>query len=129
MASTQCLPIDAGTTPTLWLGGMAASNAEVFARLYLTVFSDAGCNTPTGFTDFAFITSSTAWQPILGAVAIPAGTFAVRMNADAVPSTAGLPQFTTAFDNLYVGTEPLVFADGFEIAGSTCAWSTTVGGP
>lgn len=125
--STQCIPVDPTSTPILWLGAMVTSSAEVYARLYLSAFSDAECATPNGFSDFAFTTSSPTWSSILDPVTVPVGAASVRLSVDMIPPVNGLPQYTGAFDRFYLGTVPVVFADGFEAEGSVCAWSSAVG--
>lgn len=124
--STQCVPVDPTSTPILWLGAMVTSSEEVYARVYLSAFSDEDCATPTTFSDFAFTTSSSAWTSILDPVMVPVGAASVRLMADMIPPVNGLPQYTGAFDQFYLGTVPLVFADGFEAEGSACSWSSAI---
>jgi hypothetical protein len=125
--STQCIPVDPSSTPILWLGAMVSSSVEVYARLYLSAFSDADCETHATFSDFAYTTSSPTWSSILDPVTVPAGAASVRLGADLIPPINGMPQYTGAFDQFYVGTVPLVFADGFEAEGSVCSWSSAAG--
>jgi hypothetical protein len=125
--STQCIPVDPTSTPTLWLGAMVTSSVEVYARLYLSAFSDTDCATPDGFSDFAFTTSTPSWSSILDPVTVPVGAASVRLTVDMIPPVNGLPQYTGAFDRFYLGTVPVVFADGFEAEGSVCAWSSAAG--
>jgi hypothetical protein len=124
--STQCIQVDPASTPLLWLGAMVTSSEVVYARLYLSAFSDEDCVTPTTFSNFAFTTSSSSWSPILDAVTVPTGAASVRLMADMIPPVNGLPQYTGAFDHFYLGISPVVFADGFEAEGSTCSWSAAV---
>lgn len=128
MYSTQCIPVDPTATPILWAGAMVTSSADVYARVFLSAFSDEDCVTPAGFSDFAFTTSSATWSSILDPVTVPVGAASVRLSADMIPPVNGLPQYTAAFDQFYLGAVPVIFADGFEAEGSVCSWSSSVGG-
>ncbi|MFN7942814.1 MAG: hypothetical protein U0X73_14595 [Thermoanaerobaculia bacterium] len=127
--SQECIDVDPVATPALYLGGLYKSAGAGYARLYLQYFAAAGCVGPTGWSDWVYGGDSPAWAPLLGAVAIPAGVAAVRVWGDFVPLTASAPQFTGAYDRLYLGATPLLFADDFEFGGgSACRWSSVAGG-
>lgn len=127
--SQQCIPVDPVATPTLHLGVLYRTPANVFARLVLAFYSDAGCLTPAGFSSFVFDTTSADWKRLLGPVALAGNAQAVQVWADFNPAQAGLPQYTGSFDRFYLGVPALLFADSFEAeSGSTCHWSVVVGG-
>ncbi len=129
MYSQQCVPVDPVATPTLYLGGLYKTPASVWARLYLSFFSDGACTTFASWSEFAFGATSPTWRAILGPVSIPAGVGSVRVWADFNPMVAGLPQYTGSYDRIYLGAVPQLFADGFEAeSGSACHWSDIVDG-
>ncbi len=129
MTSLQCIPVDPLATPELHLAGMYKATANVYARIYLQVFSDAGCSTPIGFSATVFGGTSVAWNRIADVVAIDANAASVVVNVDGNPANFGEPQFTMEWDRFYLGAAPEIFLDDFEFeSGSACHWSAVVGG-
>jgi hypothetical protein len=129
MVSSQCIPVDPVAHPAMQLAGMYKTTANVFARIYLQFFSDTGCTTPIGFSDFVVGGTSAAWKRIADSVLLDANAGSVYIWADGNPSIAGEPQFTMSWDRFYFGVEPVLFVDDFEFeSGSSCHWSSVVGG-
>jgi hypothetical protein len=127
--SEQCLPVDPAATPTLYLGALFSTPANVHARLYLTLYSDGACQTHAGFSPTIFATGPLGWTRLLGAVAIPGTVHSVVLASDFNPAEAEQPQYTGSYDRFYVGVAALLFADDFEAeSGSACHWSAIVGG-
>ncbi|MBZ0089771.1 MAG: hypothetical protein K8H90_05260 [Thermoanaerobaculia bacterium] len=126
--SDQCVPIDPAVTPTLYLGALFSTPAHVYARLYLTQYSDGACQTHSGFSATLFAEGPSGWSRLLDAVAIPGNVHSVRLSSDFNAVEAGEPQYTGSFDRFYLGAAALLFADDFETeSGSACHWSAIVG--
>jgi len=126
---SECIPVDGATTPTLWLGELYQTGATVFARMYLDFWDDTTCGTTfLGFSGFVATAAGSGWQRLLGSVSVPAATQRVRFWIDFNPQVSGIPQYTAAVDQVYLGVEPLLFADGAEAdGGSVCRWSAKLG--
>jgi hypothetical protein len=126
---SACIAVDALATPNLYLGTLYTTTANVYARLYLHFYSDGACD---GFSDLGFsggslfAGTSPSWSHLLGALPILAEAGSLRIVLDFNPAIAGSPQFTGAFDRIYLGVEPRLLIDGFEVdGGSTCRWTST----
>jgi len=129
ITSQQCIVVDPVTTPVMQVAGMYRTTASIYSRIYLQVFSDTECLTPTGFSSFVFGGTSAAWNRIAGAVAIDSPTTSVRVYVESYVQTSGGPAFTVQWDRLYFGVLPEIFLDDFEFeSGSSCRWSNVVGG-
>jgi hypothetical protein len=128
MLSEQCIAVDAGVTPTLYLGGLYTTPANVYATLYLKFFTDGTCSTGISFSPTLFGFLSLTWAPLLAPIPIPAGTGSLLVSAEFSAVAGPLPQYTGSFDRLYLGVLPRIFVDGFEAeSGSACNWSNIVG--
>lgn len=128
VTSDQCIPVDPATTPDLVLAGIYRTAGDVFARIYLQIFSDGNCTAPIGFSSTFFGGTSASWNRIAGVVTLGSGVGSVFVFADVIPSTSGGPSFTVDWDRFYLGVEPQVFRDDFEFeSGSACHWSAVVG--
>lgn len=128
--SQQCLEVDGEATPTLHLGALYRSAAEVYVRLYLTLYSDAACSAFAGYSNFAATAAPAGWSWLLGPVSLGPSVRSVRLSADFNPKSAGIAAYEGEFDRFYVGSEPLIFADGFEDDPALCLrWSGGVGLP
>jgi hypothetical protein len=124
-----CIVLDGSTTSSIWLAGRQRTEANVWSRFYLQLFSDSACTVFTFWSAEAFASGSPTWAFHLGEVAIPENTGSALFWLDFNPKVLGLSQFTAAVDELYLGSEPLLFADGFEAdSGSPCRWSVVVDG-
>ncbi len=122
--STQCIPVDPGTTPELYLSAMYKTNANVWARLYARFSTDATCNGFAAWSATAFNGTSATWEFIRGTISVPGNALALEVYADFNPQVGGIPAFTGSWDRFYVGVEPQLFLDGFEAeGGSACHWS------
>ena len=128
MVSEQCVPVDAVATPTLYLGALYKSAADVYARLYLQFFSDGSCATFDGWSATVFASISPTWNSILGPIPISATAGSAKVWAEYIPASAAEPQYTGSYDRIYLGVLPWIFVDDFEAeSGSACHWSTIVG--
>ncbi|MEO8195653.1 MAG: hypothetical protein ABI689_02910 [Thermoanaerobaculia bacterium] len=128
LVTEQCIAIDSVATPSLYLGAMYQSTADIYARFYLELFSDAACNTHSSWSAQAFGGTSAAWNRVMSAIAIEPAASSLRVWVDIIPATSGAPPFAAAIDRLYLGVEPQLFLDGFEPeSGTTCYWSSVVG--
>lgn len=129
MSSQQCILVDPGANPEMFLAGMYRTTGNVFARIYLQRFSDSDCSTGIGFTGMIAGDSSPEWNRIAGTLEIASGTVAVRLMADNNVAILGAPVFTVQWDRFYLGLAPEIFLDDFEFeSGSSCRWSNVVGG-
>ena len=129
ITSQPCILIDPVVTPVMHLAGMYRTTATVYSRIYLQMFSDTTCSTPVGFSSFVFGGTAPAWSRIAGAVAIDSATVSVLFFAESYPQNAGAPAFTMQWDRFYLGVLPEIFHDDFEFeSGSSCRWSSVVGG-
>lgn len=125
---SECIPIDGGSTPTLWLGELYRTEATVWARMTLQYFSDASCSVFLQYSGSVADGTSPAWRRLLASVAVPLTAQSARLFVDFNPQVSGIPQFTAAVDQVYLGTTPLLFADGMEAdGGSVCRWSVKQG--
>jgi hypothetical protein len=125
---SECVPIDGGSTTTLWLGELYRTEAPVYARMTAQYFSGAGCSSFLQYSATIADGTSPAWRRLLGSVAVPPTAQSVRLFVDFNPQNAGTPQYTAAVDQVYLGTTPLLFADGMEAdGGSVCRWSVKQG--
>lgn len=61
ITSLQCIVVDPVTTPVMQLAGMYRTTDSVYNRIYLQLFSDTSCSTPTGYSSL-----SSADPPPLG---------------------------------------------------------------
>lgn len=123
-ASETCVTVDGSVVDRLEAGGMYRTEAGVWARLYLQLFTDAGCQAHFGWSAVVAGGTAPAWERISGPIALSPETRSVRLHADNNPMAAGEPPFTVEWDRLYLGPVPELFLDGFETeAGSTCRWS------
>ncbi|MEO7974843.1 MAG: hypothetical protein ABIU84_14780, partial [Thermoanaerobaculia bacterium] len=124
----QCIAVDPLATPTLYLGGMYQTAADVYARFYVEFFSDAICNTFSGWSATAAGGTSVAWNRVMNPLAIPLEANSLTFWVDIIPATSGAPPFAAAIDRLYLGVEPQLFLNSFEEeSGTTCYWSNVVG--
>ncbi len=122
---SDCLALDGSAHPVAHLGGMYKTTANVWARLYLSQYDAADCNSAATFTSQIFGGTSAAWTRLSGPVALSANTVAVRFEADFNPAVAGIPQFLASWDRFYLGITPEIFVDDFEFeSGSACHWSS-----
>ncbi len=129
LVSEQCIPLDPVATPTLFMGALYRSSANVYTRFYLQFFSDGTCTTFDSWSAWAFGSISPNWNSILGAIPIPATALSAKVWNDVIPASASEPQFTASLDRIYLGVLPWIFVDGFEAeSGSACHWSSIVGG-
>jgi hypothetical protein len=127
MYSGQCITVDPTATPTLFLGALYRTTAEVWARLFLQMFTDGACASFHGYGGGHFGATSANWSFVGGQVPIPPEVHSFYVLADFNPMVAGNPPFTGAFDRFYVGVQPQIFVDGFEVeSGSACRWSSIV---
>ena len=125
---SNCIALDGSDHPVVHLGGMYKTTANAWARLYLSQYEDADCNTGnTAFTGMVVGGTSAAWTRISGPVTLSASTVAVRFEADFNPADGGIPQFLLSWDRFYLGSTPEIFVDDFEFeSGSACHWSSIV---
>ena len=129
MSSQQCILVDPGANPEMFLAGKYRTTGNVFARIYLQLFSDTACSAPIGFSSPVFGGTAPSWSRIAGEVAIDGATQSVLFFAETYPQTAGEPAFTVQWDRFYMGILPEIFLDDFEFeSGSSCRWSNVVGG-
>jgi len=129
ITSLQCIVVDPVTTPVMQLAGMYKTTDSVYNRIYLQLFSDTSCSTPTGYSSFVFGGPAAAWNRIAGAVAIDSPTTSVRVFVETFLQTSGGPAFTVQWDRFYFGVVPEIFLDDFEFeSASSCHWSNVVGG-
>ena len=127
MYSGQCIPVDPTVTPVLFLGALYRTTAEVWARLFLQMFTDGACASFHGYGGGHFGATSANWNAVGGLVPIPPEVHSFHVTADFNPMVAGNPPFTGSFDRFYVGVLPQIFVDGFEEeSGSACPWSSQV---
>ncbi|KAB2948826.1 MAG: hypothetical protein F9K18_15440 [Thermoanaerobaculia bacterium] len=127
LVSETCVPVDGSAVAELQAGGMYRTGAETWSRIYLQLFSDAGCLGHLGWSSWVAGGTSAAWTRISGPIALTSDTRSVRLHIDNIPMVAGGPQFTVEWDRLYLGAAPELLVDGFETeSGSACRWSTLV---
>ena len=123
--SATCVAVDGSVVDRLEVGGMYRTEANVWARLYLQLFTDDACQQHFGWSAVVAGGTAPAWERISGPIALPAETRSVRFHVDDNPTVAGEPPFTVEWDRLYLGFVPELFVDGFETdAGSACRWSS-----
>lgn len=128
VVSSQCIAVDGAVESEIHLGAMYRTSAAVWARLDLRLHASADCSDAVTFAAPQFGSTSVGWNRIAGTVALPANTRSVRVQFGANPHSAGEPPFTVEWDRLYVGFEPEILVDGFELeGGSTCRWSSATG--
>lgn len=126
--SEQCIPVDPGATPTLFVGATYRTTAAVSARLYFQLFSDGACATHLGWSSTVVGGSSATWKSLLGGISIPANALSLLVWIDFNPQSAGEPQYVAGLDRVYLGASPELFRDAFEAeGGSACRWSTDTG--
>jgi hypothetical protein len=127
MYSQQCITVDPTATPVLHVGALYRTTAQVWARVFLQMFTDSGCANFLGYGGGHFGATSANWNAIGGQVPIPPEVHSFHVTADFNPMVAGIPPFTGSFDRFYVGVLPQIFVDGFEAeSGSACPWSNSV---
>ncbi|MGE0639342.1 MAG: hypothetical protein AB7G12_06050 [Thermoanaerobaculia bacterium] len=123
-----CIAIDSAVHPTIFLGGDYRTTANVYSRIYLTLFNDSGCQGGASFTPTVAGPSSPIWTRILGEVNLPNGVQGVRFSVDNIIAQIGEPQFTVEWDRLYLGFDGEIYSDSFEFeSGSNCRWSSATG--
>lgn len=124
LSSDTCVGVDGSVVERLEAGGMYRTEAGVWARLYLQLFSDEDCQQHLGWSAVVAGGTAPAWERISGPIALSAETRSVRLHVDNNPMVANEPPFTVEWDRLYLGPVPELFLDGFETEiGSTCRWS------
>jgi hypothetical protein len=129
MRSAQCIPVDPVATPTLYLGALYKSAANVYARLYVQFFSGGTCATHDSWSATVFASISPNWNSILGPITISPTAGSAKVWAEYVPTSPAEPQYNGSYDRIYLGVLPWTFVDGFEAeSGSACHWSSIVGG-
>lgn len=128
LVSEQCIPVDAIATPTLFIGALYKSSANVYTRIYLQFFSDGACTVFDSWSAWAFGSMSPNWNSILGPISISPTALSAKVWNDVIPASGLEPQFTASLDRIYLGVLPWIFVDGFEAeGGSACHWSSIVG--
>lgn len=124
-SSGTCVAVDGSVVDRLEAGGMYRTDADVWARLYLQLFSDDGCQQHLGWSAVVAGGTAPTWERISGPIALSPETRSVRLHVDDNPMVADAPAFTVDWDRLYLGSVPELFVDGFEVeSGSACRWSS-----
>ncbi len=128
LISEQCIPVDAIATPTLYIGALYKSSADVYTRLYLQFFTDGACATFDSWSGWAIGAMSPNWNSILGPISISPTALSAKVWNDVIPASASEPQYTVSLDRIYLGVLPWIYVDAFEAeGGSACHWSNIVG--
>lgn len=126
--SEECIPVDPGATPSLWVGATYRTTASVSARLYFQFFSDGNCASHLGWSGFVAEGPSATWRSLLGEITLAPSAGSLIVWIDFNPQTAGEPQYVAEFDRVYLGTSAELFRDAFESeGGSACRWSADAG--
>lgn len=123
-SSATCVQVDGSVVDRIEVGGMYRTEAGVWAKLYLQLFTDDACQQHLGWSAVVAGGTAPAWDRISGPIELPAETRSVQLHVDSNPMVAGEPPYTVEWDRLYLGFAPELFVDGFETdAGSACRWS------
>lgn len=126
---SECHAVNPVATPTLHLGALYRTTAQVFTRLHLHFFSDGACAVEHATDPYSvppvFAGTSATWRHLLGALPVVTGAGSLRVSIDFNPMVSGLSPFVADLDRIYLGVQPQILLDGFETnGGSTCRWST-----
>jgi hypothetical protein len=128
IVSQQCLPFNGSVHSEVSLGAMYRTTASIWTRLDLAYFSSEDCTGASSFSESVFGSTSATWQRIAGTVAVPATVRSLQLFVSTTPMTTAEPAYTVEWDRIYLGLEPELLVDGFELeGGSTCRWSTASG--
>lgn len=113
-------------TPGMTIYQSAVVRSNQPRLLYLQFFSDTNCATQAGDNSAAATpVPAGEWQPVWQTSVIPAGVQSIV----AAFASGGFAStnVTGNVDRAWLGLEDRIFADDFE-RGSTCRWTSTVGG-